>query len=70
MDHLRLDEGLDNGSYWYGRLCAARNTDELDQTCLDIGYDKWENLPYTRDSVVMDRLRSRAADRYRELRGK
>jgi hypothetical protein len=46
---------------------AAQTIDRLNEITLDIDYDKWEEVEYTKDADAMEMLRYEWASRKNEL---
>ena len=48
----------------------AQTIDRLNELTMDIDYDKWEDIDYTKDEDAMEMLRSEWVFRKSELEGK
>ena len=56
--------------FYMFHIRAAETIDRLNEIKLDIDYDKWEDIDYTKDEDAMEMLRSEWVFRKSELEGK
>ena len=61
MEHLAPER------FYMFHIRAAQTMDRLNEITIDINYDKWEEIDYTKDDEAMDMLRHEWAFRKNEL---